>query len=304
MSAIPATARPLPIAFQLGARTLFRIDRRLVRIGLALDDVLRGAPPVLPPLPGDADGYLLTSLPETQRPAVMAHGGGLIAFERQRYTRYYTDLTTGADAWWASLSANTRSGLKRKAKKLAPLDIRRFRTADEMAEFHAAARTVAATTYQERLLGAALPADDRFVRGMLADAAAGHARGWLLSIEGRPVAYLYTPIRDGVAIYAYVGHDPAVGALSPGAVLQVEAMRDLLDEGTLRHFDFTEGEGQHKRSLATGGVACVDLLLLRPTIANRATLAALGAFDAGVGAAKALVQRAGIEDRVRRLRRG
>ena len=65
-------------------------------------------------------------------------------------------------------------------------------------------------------------------------------------------------------IYAHVGHDPAFNDLSPGAVLQLEAMRDLFDEGGFARFDFTEGEGQHKRQFATGGVACVDLLLLRP----------------------------------------
>ena len=80
-------------------------------------------------------------------------------------------------------------------------------------------------------------------------------------------------------------------------------MRDLFAEGRFARFDFTEGEGQHKRTLSTGGVACVDLLLLRPTLANRAAIAALAAFDGGVALAKALVR--GSASRARaKLRRG
>lgn len=304
MSPVQAVARPLPLSFTIGARTLFRIRRTLVRVPLGLDAVLGGAAPALPPLDPHVDGYLVTSLPVAQEAALAAVSGGMLAFVRQRYTRYHADLSVGFDAWWAGLSSNTRSGLKRKAKRLGDLDVRRFRTPDELATFHAVARGIAATTYQERLLGAGLPDSPTFVRDMLAQAAAGDVRAWLLYVEGRPVAYLYCPIRAGVVIYAYVGHDPAANDLSPGTVLQLEAMRDLFAEGTLRHFDFTEGEGQHKRGLSSGGVDCVDVLLLRPTLANRATIAALAWFDRAVAAGKAAVARGGLQDWAKRVRRG
>jgi hypothetical protein len=295
-------ARPLGLAFQLGARTLFRVERRLVRVGLSLDEALSAAAPVLPPLDADGDGYLITSLNADALGAVATQG--MIAFVRQRYTRYHADLSIGFDAWFGGLSGNTRSGLKRKAKKLAPLDVRRFRSADELAAFHVLARKLAAKTYQEKLMGGALPDAPEFVRAMVEQAAADQVRAWLLYQDGAPIAYLYCPIRDGVVHYAYVGHDPAANDLSPGAVLQLEAMRDLYAEGNLRQFDFTEGEGQHKRSMATGGVPCCDLLLLRPTLANRATIAGLKAFDTGVAAAKAGVARLGLADWARKVRRG
>ena len=297
-----SVARRQSLAFQLGARTLLRVDRRLVRVGLDLDAALSGRAPALPPLPEDADGWLVTSLPEAALGEVAARG--MLGHVRQRYTRYHADLSTGFDAWWAGLSANTRSGLKRKVKKLGTLDVRRYRTPEELETFHALARDVAAKTYQERLLGAALPDTPEFVAEMLGQAAAGAVRAWLLFLDGRPAAYLYCPVVRGVVVYAYLGHDPAVGELSPGAVLQVEAMRDLFAEGDLRQFDFTEGEGQHKRSLATGGVACADLLLLRPTLANRAVLAGLQGFDAGVALAKRVVAKAGLQDWAKRVRRG
>ena len=299
-----SAAAPLPLKVQLGARTLLTLRPRLARIGLTLGDVRDGRVPRLPVLDEGAAGYLLTSLPETLIEPTLHATSGMIAFVRQRYTRYHADLANGFEAYAAQLSANTRQGLKRKAKKLGTLDVRRFRSPDEMEAFHRVARAVALTTYQERLLGAGLPDDAGFVAEMLADAAADSARGWLLFIDGAPAAYLYCPVRAGVAIYEYVGHDPRFNALSPGAVLQLEAMRDLAEDASVTAFDFTEGEGQHKRAMATGGTACVDVLLLRRTLANRAMIAGLRGFDGGVALAKRAVARTALQDWAKRIRRG
>ena len=299
---------PLPLRFQIGARTFGAIQRRLVRVPLDLADVLDGRLPMLPPLDASADGYQITSLPEDRLDAMGFVGSGMIAFVRQRYVRYHADLSIGHDAYLAMLSGNTRGGLKRKTKKIAGMSggelvVRRYCSAEEMAAFHAVARRISATTYQERLLGSGLPEDAGFVRQMYEMAAADRVRAWLLHIGGKPAAYLYCPIHDGTVIYQFVGHDPAFSDLSPGSVLHLAAMRDLHDEGGLKRFDFTEGEGQHKRKLSTGGVPCVDLLLLRPSIANRATMLAIGTFDRATAFAKRVVQKHDLGDLARKIRR-
>lgn len=301
------SAVPLPLRFQIGARTLASIQRKLVRVALSLDDAIAGQLPPLPPLDRTAHGYQITSLPEDRRDAMAFAGSGMIAFVRQRYTRHYVDLTTSHDAWLKRMSSNTRTGLRRKARKVAGvsgghLDVRRFRTSDEMTAFHDAARRISLRTYQERLLGSGLPDDPDFLRDMYRRAAAGEVRGWLLYIAGEPAAYLYCPIASGVARYDYVGHDPAFSDLSPGGVLQMEAMRDLFDTG-LKRFDFTEGDGQHKRQFATGGVPCIDMLLLRASLANRLTTIALGSFDHVAAIGKRATQRLGLGRLAKMLRR-
>ena len=303
-------ARPTALKFEIGARTLMAIQRSLVRVPLSLDEARSGRLTALPPLAREAHGYVVTSLPEGLLPALVEASGGMLAFVRQRYTRYFTDFGIGFDAWWNGLSSNTRQGLKRKAKKIAAesggdLDVRAFRRPDELEAFHDVARRISLRTYQERLLGSGLPDSAEFLRTMLAMGAADQVRAWLLYIAGEPAAYLYCPvIEGGVVIYAHVGHDPAFNELSPGAVLQLEAMRDLFEEGRFARFDFTEGEGQHKRQLATGGVACLDLLLLRPSLANRVTMAALGGFNRAVAGAKRLVHGAGLGGLAKKVRRG
>ncbi|WP_404334404.1 GNAT family N-acetyltransferase [Sphingomonas sp. MMS12-HWE2-04] len=303
ITAAPPAVRAVPLKFMIGARTLFAVERRLVRVALSLAEARLAVLPTLPPLPADADGYIVTSLPE----ALLPQFGR--AFVRQRYTRYWLDFAGGFDAWFETLSSNARQGLRRKARKLAAqsggtLDIRRFRTPAELSAFHAIAREVSQRTYQERLLDSGLPEDAGFIETMRALAAAGRVRTWLLYVADAPIAYLYCPAQGDTLIYAHVGHDPAFNDLSPGAVLQLEAVRDLFAEGAFISFDFTEGEGQHKRQFASGGVACADLLLLRPTLANRALLAALRGFDGAVALAKRAVQRGGFQEWTKRVRRG
>ena len=290
------------LRLQIGARTIAAIPRRLVRVGLSLEEALGGQMTPLPPLAAGDDGYLVTSLPESL--AIDWRG---VRFARQHYTRYYVDLAAGGAVWRAQLSGQTRSTLKRKAKKLAAagggaLDVRRFRTAAELADFHPVARALAAKTYQEKLMGAGLPGDAGFVQRMMARAGDDAVRAWLLYVSGAPAAYLWCGADGETLRYDYVGHDPAFAALSPGTVLMEAALSDLFDDRFAR-FDFTEGEGQHKRGLASAGVACRDLLLLRPTLANRGAVALVGGFDAAMRVAKRAAATPALQGVAKRVRR-
>lgn len=283
-----SAAAPVPLRFQIGARTLFAIRRRLVRVPFSLDDALAGARPTLPPLDVAAHGYLVTSLPEAACARLVAAAPALRPWVRQRYTRRFADLTLGFDAWLARLSAKSRGTLLRKERRFAEagggaIDLRMARTPDEIACFFNDARRISAMSYQERLLAAGLPEDRE---RLLTQARADAVRGFILYLDGRPVSYIYLPAQGDTLLYSHLGFDPAAAALSPGGVLQLGAMRLLMAERRFARLDFTEGEGQHKRLFATDGVDCVDLLLLRPGIANWATAAGLRAFDAGVARAR------------------
>ncbi|RYY42242.1 MAG: GNAT family N-acetyltransferase [Sphingomonadales bacterium] len=309
IAAPPAHARPIQLKFEIGARTLMAIQRSLLRIPLSLDEARTGMLPELPALDREAHGYAITSLPENLKDVMVSASGDMLPFVRQRYTRYFIDFSVGFEGWWNGLSSNARQGMKRKAKKIAAesggdLDVRAFTRPSELDEFHDVARKISLRTYQERLMGSGLPDSPEFLREMVAMSAADRVRAWLLYIAGEPAAYLYCPILGDNVIYAHVGHDPAFNDLSPGAVLQLEAMRDLFDENRFARFDFTEGEGQHKRQFATGGVPCIDLLLLRPSLANRVTMAALGGFNRSVAVVKSGVQKAGLGKLAKKLRRG
>ncbi|WP_235512441.1 GNAT family N-acetyltransferase [Sphingomonas sp. Leaf17] len=302
------SAVPWPLKLQVGARRLATIRRRLVRVPFSLDMVRAGVMPVLPTLPSSADGYLVTSLPVALVGDATARMPGALVHVTQRYVRYHADLSIGHGSWLAGLSTNARAAIRRKTRRLAEanggrIDVRACRDVAGLATFYESARAVSATTYQERLIGDGLPDDAESRSTLAALAAAGCVRAWLLFMGDRPAAYLWCSVEGDVVRYDHVGHDPAFAALSPGAVLHAAAMRDLQDEGGFRWFDFTEGEGQHKRQFATGGTPCVDLLMLRRTPGNRATVAVLAGFAGAVGLAKRLVAHPRLTAFAKRVRR-
>ena len=165
-------------------------------------------------------------------------------------------------------SAKSRQTLAQKVRAFAKhsggeVHWREYRDPEDLKEFYRLARGLARKTYQERLLGAALPDGDEFQREMLARAIDQSVRGYLLFFGGAPVAYIYCPIRDGVLLYEYVGFDPEQARLSPGIVLQYLVLERLFAEGGHRIFDFTEGEGAHKEFFATGSARCADIYYFR-----------------------------------------
>lgn len=298
------SADSVALPFQIGARTLATVKRRLVRLSVPLEQALAGEPLRLPGLPANADGYFVRALPEAMRAEFDAPG--LSCFVRQSYPRHYARLDQGFDAWFAGLSANSRSTLKRKRRKLeeasgGALDVRQYSRPGEVGEFFTHARAVSAETYQEKLLDAGLPADA--LPEIRALAERGEMRGWLLFLDERPIAYLYAPAQDRTLLYAHLGYRAAFGHLSPGSVLQLEAMRMLLEEGAFSYFDFTGGDGQHKRQFATASLPSHDLVLIRGTFGNRTALRSLQAFDSSVALAKRAAHRIGLGTVARAVRR-
>jgi CelD/BcsL family acetyltransferase involved in cellulose biosynthesis len=304
----PCSASDVALPFRVGVRTLARVRRRLARVTIGLAEILSTRLPNLPPIGAGSDGYLITGLAQPRLACLADAYPDLRLFVRRHYDRAYARLDGGADAYLARFSGKTRSTLRRKTRRLAErcggaLDLRRYAAPGEMEAFHCHARAVSVLTYQERLLDLGMPDGDSAVAQLKARAQRNEVRGWVLFVRDRPIAYLHAPAEGDVLILGHLGYDPAFAAMSPGTVLMFEAMRQLAAEGRYRLFDFTEGEGQHKRLFGTDAVPCVDVLLLRPTFANRCLGHALGGFDAAVEAVKRAMAMLGLETVARRLRR-
>lgn len=297
------------IDFTLGSRRLLSVPRALSNWSFGLEQVLsQGLPQA--PAPG-RDGLRILSAPTDRIAAIAASYPGFLAGGQQDYRRHYIDMRGSFADYLARFSNKTRSTLRRKARRLAEevggATATEHRRPAEIEAFLTAALPLSARTYQARLLDAGLPDSPGARQAMLEAAAHDRLRGFLLHARGQPIAYLLLPVVGSEAartlVYAYLGHDPDHARLSPGTVLQMAALERLFDEARYRWFDFTEGDGAHKAMFGTDSAACSSFLLLRPTLANRALLAARGAFDAGVAQAKALAERSGALAQIRaRLR--
>lgn len=294
--------------FQVSDWTLFSVTRPLQVVGLGIE-----APPSfeLPPLSPQSQGILVRSMPMPEPSAVTRGSRGLLRYVLQRFPRHYIEME-GQDfeGYKQKFSGKTRSTLQRKVKRFAEscaggLRWERFASAEELERFWALAREVSSKTYQEQLLDAGLPDDPAYRQQALALARDDRVRAFLLFDGDRPVSYLYCPIFDGVVLYAYLGYDPAYRHLSVGTVLQWLALESLFGEARYRFFDFTEGDGDHKRLFATASRDCINVALLRPSLFNRLLVATHGGFTRSIEGFGNWLDRKGWKARARRwLRHG
>ncbi|KTE09522.1 GNAT family N-acetyltransferase [Sphingopyxis sp. H115] len=298
------------LRIEVAGRPIGHVRRRLRIVPHGLDALLSDAllsdgQAGLPP--PARDGWLLRSMPVARLSALEGAMTGWLRSVRQVYPRHYIPMEGARfDDWWQGFSAKTRSTLSRKARRLADrfdggFTVRSYSSADEVAEFMTLAGALSARTYQQRLMQAGLPTDDEHIEQAMAEAAQGNIRAFLLFAEGRAIAYLYLPVERDILVYAHLGYDPDFADLSPGTVLHVEAMRQLYAEGCFRAFDFTEGDGAHKAQFGRASVACADVLLLRPSLRNRAALGAMRTIDGFAAGAKRLLDRVGLRAKVKAL---
>lgn len=269
------------LRFQVSYRTLWKARLRVARRGFSLAECRAGTAIADPERDANEHGVLYRSV-------LLANDVPLecppwLTYVQAKYPRYYIDLKGSFEDYCARFSSKTRATLRRKLRAFAALaggdiDLRRYRTPEEVSEFYVLARGLSAKTYQEKVLGAGLPQSGQFRDNMLAMAAGDQVRAWLLMHDGRPVSYLYLHARDGDLVYTDLGYDPGYATHSVGTVLHWLALKDLFDEGRFRTLDFTEGEAEQKRLFATGRLDCANVLFLRPTLRNRLLTTGHSAF--------------------------
>ncbi len=300
--------RPVPFKFQIGDITLAQANltlyRRSARLGedpLGVEEV-----PEPPPSLDGAAGYVVGSHPIANRLPVLRRRGGAILYAPRQYRRFSVDLTGSYEHYMASFSGKTRSGLKRKLRKFidasqGKIDLREYRTLEQITEFIRIARDLSAKTYQERLLRRGLPATNEFLLSAQALARGDRVRAYLLFLNGEPISYLYCPVEEGVALYDHLGYDPATASLSPGTVLQMLALERLFAERRFLLFDFTEGEGQHKELFSTASHLCADVYVINARLMSTSLILLHRGMDQTSAAIGGMLDRLHVKSRVRRL---
>ena len=303
--------RDVPLKFQIGDWTAFRVNLPLHVRAVQLTEHLPAADSPTPPAghdTGDAAGYFIHSLPVGARLPTLSVDGDYIRYVPIQYSHCYIDLSIGAEAYRSKFSAKTRSTITRKIKKFkehcgGQLRWSTYSTPEAMPEFHRLARMVSARTYQERLLDAGIPTVNAFVDNMIALAAEGQVRGYILFAGEEAVSYLYCPAEDGTLIYAFLGYDPQYMSLSVGTVLQWLALEQLFEEKRFAFFDFTEGQSEHKRLFATHDIPSANVMFVRYTFGRLVLLRAHALTNRLSSAAGNLAARWGLKASLRRMLR-
>lgn len=269
--------REFVLKYQLSDWTFFGLALPMQMESVKLADQRPPAEKLEPPaepLAAGSQGFVIRALPVSGPLPPLSTCGDYLCYVQIQYRHCLIDFQSSFAEYQKKFSSKTRSTINRKIKKYAEycggaLSWKTYRTVAEMREFLPLAREVAKKTYQEKLLDAGIPDDEKFVRLMESLAAENRVRAYVLFDRERPVSYLYCPVEESVLLYAYLGYDPEYMKWSVGTILQWLAVEQLFDEGCFRFFDFTEGASEHKRLFATHEMQCANVVFLRNTPRNR-----------------------------------
>lgn len=294
------------LKFHFGEFALAQVKLPVQRRVFTLDEIKTGvSADHLPPLSAAQQGFLLSNMPiADEEPTSEAPAAEWLIHRLKTYQRCYIDMSGDFEAYKAKFSSKSRSGINRKIKKFAEeaggLEMRIYRSSEEIDAFFTLAGPVSAASYQERLLNCGLPRDAQAIAAARTAASRDETRAFLLFAHGQAVSYLYCPIQNDVLHYAYLGYMPDHAKLSPGTVLQWLALEALFAEQRFRAFDFTEGDSDHKRFFSTHQVPCKLELLLRPNLRNRTLMMLHASIQKASDTAVETLDRLGLKQRLKR----
>lgn len=302
--------RSVPLKFRLGERTVFKLTLKMA-VGTAhfteLTEDAFASWSQWDSVPDSVHGVLIKSQPVSAELPRLTRLPAGIRYVPAQYRRFYLEFGSTFAEYLQKFSSQSRNKRKKEVRRFAEssggaIDLRSYRTPQELAEFLREARALSQLTFQERLLDAGLPASDAYRSQLLETGAAGRIRAFILFHAGRPAAYLLYEIRGpGIVLSMYTGYDPQLRSLSPGTVVHYLSIEQLFGEGGLRMLDFTEGEGTHKQYFATGSQLCADIYFLKPGLRVALLLRTHAAFDALSRAAVSALNRLGLKARIKKL---
>jgi hypothetical protein len=252
--------------------------------------------------------YFLPCYPIERESPVIERRGRWVFYTPYVFENHYVDLMAigSFDAYMAGVSSKTRSTLMRKVRKFqeasgGSLNWKVYDRPAQLDEFFRIAGPLSAATYQARLLDSGLPTHPAFVDEAKKAAEDGGAIGYLLFLAESAVAYVFCFRRNGIVTYDYVGFDPEKADLSPGTVLQYLIMQHLFAEGRSRIFDFTEGEGGHKKLFGRSSMRCAKSYVLPDSFRSRWLFKAHAGLNRSVECVGDWLGRLGLKDKVRSL---
>ena len=206
--------------------------------------------------------------------------------------------------YWAKFSSKTRNTFKRKQKKIGATRLVRVTEPGQIAEFLETAHVISQRTWRSDKLGLRIHNNAQELRFFTFLATQQSLRSYLLFVDEQPAAFLFGTQHKGLFSYEEVGYDREFSDRSPGQVLLVQVLEDLLQDNPPRVFDFGGGAADYKQLFATTTSTSGNVWLVPPGLRPQLCLAYLRGCRAMDRTARAIVSKLGATTLLRQLIRG
>ena len=134
------------------------------------------------------------------------------------------------------------------------------------------ASRVSAKSWQAKQIGVRVRTDEDQLAFFESLAGVNALRSYVLISDGVPVAFMLGHQWNKVYVVEEIGYDAAYADFSPGTVLMVEAIDDLLDTDRPESIDFGFGDAVYKRIFANSSSQAANLLLVSRKLKAQGTL--------------------------------
>lgn len=273
---------------------------------------------VMTALEGVRDRFDFVMLPELTLPNEIVdafeHGGGRLgAFTMTSSTvnsekAYVHRLSPSYEEFLSTLGAKRRKNMRRDTKlwkgdgkKPGKGKMLKITEPEQVARFLDSVDAVFQNTWQAKTFGAYARNTPALIAYLETFARHRWLRSYLLeNAEGTPIAFVLGYQGAGTLHYEDIGYDLRFAGEHPGVALSYMMMEDLYAEDPPAVVDFGYGDNRYKEALSNEVHEARSLYL----VANprwRATIMARRSLDRVYGEAKKVVQRAGLETKMRDL---
>jgi len=168
---------------------------------------------------------------------------------------WQTSLPDSVEAFYKDKSGSRKRYLRRYTSALekassGPVEMVCYRSEDKLDHVINIASEISAKTYKHALhVGFC---DDYLTRSLLTKAAKqGRLRAYVLYAGGKPCAFEFGIEYGNVFFPEHIGYDPLLRSCSPGTVLFIKVMEDLIDNSNVRVFDYGFGAAAYKERFGT-----------------------------------------------------
>ena len=214
---------------------------------------------------------------------------------------WQTRLPDSKDAFF---TGTRRRYLKRYMKELKetcgePIEIVCYNSPQDIPRILSEASAISRLTYKFAM-GAGFK-DDLRTRSILELAAHQHRlRAYVLYAQHKPVAFEFGIEYGRVFFPEHIGYEPHLRLCSPGTILFLKVLEDLMENTTLRIFDYGFGDAVYKERFGTDFWPEGSVHIVAPRLYPILLNLALTSTSAASGALNYLVTKAGVYNWVKR----